>query len=784
MRSRILLAELFTLFLSTIISFVYYYYQDHLPDNIFLISSRSHELSILSYYATSLVALVGHYTGPWIFFPFICFAVLSASIFSQRDHLLDTVSLLFLLILFLLTFYFFFPLLLGKGIYQILKSPSYDLGLALAAVVAASLFLSITFRSSLGLVVKKSLITGGRALYSIATLEFLSLFQRRCRLFREQWGNSYCRTKLKISQRLSGIGGFKNKTPLVKPDRPLIVEASVEAVHLEPNIADDEIVVEDQEDIKVSPTVSNSRGKIPAEQKVIHKLHSPLTAKELQKQEVRYQQVVTASVASKRERKVHQPESGYFANIMERIEVKLEQFRIDAQIINILKGPVVDTFELELGAGVKVSKVNAITEDLSLALYGAPIRMVYPMHGRTTLGIEVPRNPREVIYLDEVLSSEQYGSSQKRLPVALGKNAFGEPVVVDLTSMPHMLVAGSTGSGKSVFINTMLVSLLIKRSPRQLQLILIDPKQLELVLYNKLPHLALPVITDAKSASVALLWVCQEMERRYSILKELGVRNLEGFNQKLERGEGTPEQIAAIHPHYEDVDSSGYHLPELVVVIDEFADLILTKAGREIENSVCRLAGKARAAGIHLVVATQRPSVDVITGLIKSNFPTRISFRVTTAVDSRTILGTMGAEKLLGKGDMLYKYGVDTIRLHSAYVDEEEIGELAEKLSILDGSFNDRAIEFLESGGGEEGTDPYAFGSHISSAVTGGNNSGKDPLYDQAVEMVVEFRTASASMLQRRMKVGYNRAANLVELMEHQGVVGPAEGSKPRRVLI
>jgi DNA segregation ATPase FtsK/SpoIIIE, S-DNA-T family len=780
-RSRILKIELFTLFLSTIISFVYYYYQDHLPDNLFLISSRTPELSILSYYTTSLVALIGHYTGPWIFFPFICFAILSASIFYQREHFLDVASVIFMVLLFLLLFYFFFPLLLGKGVYQILKSSFYDLYLVGATLLSAGIFLGITFRSSVGLVAKRGVIICWQTFRSIATLEFTSWIRGRTNFLTERLSSKYGRIKLQAVGSLSGIGGKKNQNKMVKAEIPLIAERAT-PVESDMDNSSDEIVIEEQQQETVATDTATVNLR-PTDSNTLQKRHAPLTAEELQRQEHSYQKMVNAMVTTKSERKVHQPESGYFANIMERIEIKLEQFRIDAQIINILKGPVVDTFELELGAGVKVSKVNAITEDLSLALYGAPIRMVYPMHGKTTLGIEIPRSPREVIYLDELLSSEQYSNSELRLPVALGKNAFGEPVVVDLTRMPHMLVAGSTGSGKSVFINTMLISLLIKRSPRQLRLILIDPKQLELVLYSKLPHLALPVITDAKSASIALLWVCQEMERRYSILKEFGVRNLEGFNLKLERGEGTPEQVAAIHPHYDDVRDSGYHLPELVVVVDEFADLILTKAGREIENSVCRLAGKARAAGIHLVVATQRPSVDVITGLIKSNFPTRISFRVTTAVDSRTILGTMGAEKLLGKGDMLYKHGVETTRLHSAYVDEVEIEELTTKLAVLDGSFDDAALDFLESGGSEEGQDPYAFGSHITTQG-GVGGEGKDPLYDQAVEMVVEFRTASASMLQRRMKVGYNRAANLVELMEAQGVVGPAEGSKPRKVLI
>jgi DNA segregation ATPase FtsK/SpoIIIE, S-DNA-T family len=469
------------------------------------------------------------------------------------------------------------------------------------------------------------------------------------------------------------------------------------------------------------------------------------------------------------------PGNDYFQGIINRIEDKLLEFKIDGKIINILKGPVVDTFELELGSGVKVSKVTSSVEDLSLALYGAPIRIVYPMKGRTTVGIEVPRNPREVIYLDELLNTKEFKNSTDRLPLAMGKDAFGLPFIVDLVGMPHMLVAGATGAGKSVFINTILVSLLVKKTPEEMRLILIDPKQLELALYATLPHLIMPVVTDAKRASLSLLWAVDEMERRYSILKEIGVRNIDGYNDKLSND---PRCIGKIQHLFKD-EQTTYKLPYLVIIVDEFADLILTKAGKEIENNICRLAAKARAAGIHLIIATQRPSVDVITGLIKSNFPTRVSFRVTTSIDSRTILNSVGAERLLGKGDMLYKHGVETSRVHSSYVDEVEIEKLTYSLAQFETGFDEEVIEFLENGGEKE-KDPYSFGSHLP--VLKGH--AEDDLFGQAVEIVTECRSASASMLQRRLKVGYNRAANLVELMEEKGIVGPAQGSKPRKVLI
>lgn len=380
--------------------------------------------------------------------------------------------------------------------------------------------------------------------------------------------------------------------------------------------------------------------------------------------EDKYFNLVKLASHKKQDVKFSQPEDKYFHDIIFKIQAKLGEFKIQGQIINVLKGPVVDTFEWELGPGEKVSRLTSIAEDLSLALSGSPIRMVYPMKGRTTVGIEVPRNPRDFIFLDEIIGSKDFTNTSHQLPLAMGKDAFGEPVVVDLAAMPHMLVAGSTGAGKSVFINSVLVSLLIKKSPNQMKLILIDPKQLELALYARLPHLIMPVITEAKTAATALLWACQEMERRYSIMSEFGVRNIEGFNHKLKSA--ARPALDKISKFYEFATEDTYELPYIVVIVDEFADLILTQKGKEIETHICRLAAKARAAGIHLMLATQRPSVDVITGLIKSNFPTRVSFRVTSSTDSRTILNAMGAEKLLGKGDMLYKQGVDTTRIHSA----------------------------------------------------------------------------------------------------------------------
>jgi len=474
---------------------------------------------------------------------------------------------------------------------------------------------------------------------------------------------------------------------------------------------------------------------------------------------------------------VRNPNQSYFEDIISCLEEKLNEFRVDGKIINVLKGPVVDTFELDLGPGVRVSKVTTIQDDLSLALSGAPIRIVYPMKGRTTIGIEVPRNPREVILLDEVLRSSIFLKSKMLLPICMGKDAFGEAAVVDLAKMPHMLVAGATGAGKSVFINTLLVSLLVKQSPKRMKLILIDPKQLELAQYARLPHLCLPVVTEPKMASISLLWAVEEMERRYSILKDMGVRNIEGFNDKVAKA--GPDDLARIHQYYTDADENGYEIPYIVIVVDEFADLILTKQGKDIEACICRLAAKARAAGIHIVLATQRPSVDVITGLIKNNFPTRVSFRVTSGQDSKTILTKVGAEKLLGMGDMLYKHGIEMQRMHSAYVDENEIDQLVEKLEALPSTYSSAAMGFIEKAEEAEEHEAGFFGGESSSS------SSKDAsMFDQAIDVVLTHRQASASMLQRRLRIGYNRAANLVDEMEQKGIIGPAQGSKPREVLI
>ncbi|HXH75581.1 MAG TPA: DNA translocase FtsK [Bacteriovoracaceae bacterium] len=486
------------------------------------------------------------------------------------------------------------------------------------------------------------------------------------------------------------------------------------------------------------------------------------------------EELINCLIPKNQIKKVSDPDEQYFVTIARSIEEKLKQFNITAQIINVLKGPVVDTFELELGPGVKVTGVTNLTNDLSLALMGAPIRMVYPMKGKSTIGIEVPRNPRDVIYLDEVLKSDEFNNSNYRLPVAMGKDAYGDAAVIDLAATPHLLVAGTTGAGKSVFINTLLVSLIIKFPPKKLKLIMLDPKQLELALYQRLPHLIMPVVTNPEIASIALLWAIDEMERRYTLLKDFAVKNIDGFNKKVKTA--GPDLICKINKYYPDSEIRDFELPFIVIVVDEFADLMLSKCGKAIETSISRLAAKARASGIHIVLATQRPSTDIITGVIKANFPTRVSFRVFTNIDSRVILDGMGAEKLLGKGDMLFKQGIEILRMHSAYVDEAEIEALVDKLATLPIQYNTEAMEFIQNNGVAD--------DDVEGVTTDGEGSLSDDKYDEAVKCVAMHRVASASYLQRRLGVGYNRAANLIEEMERHGVVGPAQGSKPRKVLV
>ncbi|MEA9356534.1 DNA translocase FtsK [Bacteriovorax sp. PP10] len=815
MNTKILKYELFALFFLTIITLVVFYYRDTLPDNYLSISSASSH-GFFAYYGTSFLNFINYYSGPWVFIPCAVFTSFYVLVFSKRADWIDALNIISLSIFSLFTIFYFQPGLLGAGLYQILDMTFSAFSMFLVWAVTATLFLWGAFRGSFTDKVKMA----ADEIKNFNYQETSENVQEKFLLLKNKFGIKP-REDQELLEEDEGLPAIEMAKPTLKEKvaakianyaKPIEDNSEKEAIMLPNNSQENqegkEVVDPVTGEITTSTETQTNEGmflvpiteakKIEAsddfgfdavdesypvvisdddeyvDESEISTFNSHTNKVETFNED-KYFNLVKLASHKKQDMKFSQPEDKYFHDIISKIQAKLGEFKIQGQVINVLKGPVVDTFEWELGPGEKVSRLTSIAEDLSLALSGSPIRMVYPMKGRTTVGIEVPRNPRDFIFLDEIIGSKDFTNTSHQLPLAMGKDAFGEPVVVDLAAMPHMLVAGSTGAGKSVFINSVLVSLLLKKSPNQMKLILIDPKQLELALYSRLPHLIMPVITEAKTATTALLWACQEMERRYSIMSEFGVRNIEGFNHKLKSA--ARPALDKISKFYEFATEDTYELPYIVIIIDEFADLILTQKGKEIENHICRLAAKARAAGVHLMIATQRPSVDVITGLIKSNFPTRVSFRVTSSTDSRTILNAMGAEKLLGKGDMLYKQGVDTTRIHSAYIEELEIESLTEKLSEMTPSFDPNVMEFLENGGEEE---PVTSVSMRDGETAG----GKDDKYDEAVRVVLEHRSASASLLQRRLGVGYNRAANLIEEMESKGVVGPAQGSKPRKVLM
>ncbi|MEO0973088.1 MAG: DNA translocase FtsK 4TM domain-containing protein [Pseudomonadota bacterium] len=463
------------------------------------------------------------------------------------------------------------------------------------------------------------------------------------------------------------------------------------------------------------------------------------------------------------------------------VELKLADFGITVEVVSVAPGPVVTRFELSLAPGLKAARITALAKDLARSLSVISVRVLEVIPGKSVVGLEIPNEQRELVTLGEILSSDAYDSMNSPLTLALGKSVSGAPVVADLGRMPHLLIAGTTGSGKSVGINAMVLSLLYKATPEQVRLIMVDPKMLELSVYEGIPHLLAPVVTDMKEAANALRWCVAEMERRYRLMSALGVRNLSGFNRKVREAAAAGEPLAdPLHqpdPLIEDTDGPPelQPLPSIVVVIDELADMMMI-VGKKVEELIARLAQKARASGIHLILATQRPSVDVITGLIKANIPTRIAFQVSARVDSRTILDQMGAEALLGHGDMLYLPPGTALpeRVHGAFVDDHEVHAVVEYLA--QSGQPDYIDEVLEGPSqplpGISGEEPAA-----------NDDPEQDALYDEAVAIVTETRKASISGVQRRLKIGYNRAARLVEAMEVAGIVGPLEANGSREVL-
>jgi S-DNA-T family DNA segregation ATPase FtsK/SpoIIIE len=458
------------------------------------------------------------------------------------------------------------------------------------------------------------------------------------------------------------------------------------------------------------------------------------------------------------------------------LEKKLLDYGVEGKVVEVRPGPVITVYEFEPAPGVKVSRIVNLADDLALALSALSIRIVAPIPGKAVVGIEVPNTNRETVYFKEIVDSDSFRAFKSKLSFGIGKDIAGEPFVVDLVRMPHLLVAGSTGSGKSVSINAMICSILFKATPEEVRFLMIDPKMLELSDYEGIPHLLLPVVTNPKKAAVALKWLVEEMERRYTVLAEKGVRNIEHYHQRMEKelkekGKVYKRKGDVLEGDEEKSMEPMERLPYIVVVIDELADLMMISS-REVEEAITRLAQMARAVGIHLILATQRPSVDVLTGIIKANFPARISFQVTSKVDSRTILDTIGAEHLLGSGDMLFlpPGSSKMIRLHGAFVSSPEIK---------------RIVEFLKKQGKPSYLDPSILAEVKKEKETvGGEEEEYDEKYDEAVAFVAETGQASISLIQRRFRIGYNRAARIVEKMEEEGVVGPSDGVKPREVLI
>ena len=535
--------------------------------------------------------------------------------------------------------------------------------------------------------------------------------------------------------------------------------------------AREEVVIEERQEVAVHHprpvTIEPVMVDIPKSERVVKERQKPLFKEML---DSNLPQVDLLDDALLRQETVA-PETLEMTSRM--IEKKLKDFGVDVRVVLAQPGPVITRYEIEPATGVKGSQIVGLAKDLARSLSLVSIRVVETIPGKNYMALELPNAKRQSIKLSEILGSSVYHEAKSMLTMGLGKDIVGNPVVVDLAKMPHVLVAGTTGSGKSVGINAMILSLLYKAEARDVRLLMIDPKMLEMSVYEGIPHLLAPVVTDMKQAAYGLTWCVNEMERRYKLLSKLGVRNLAGYNTKIDEAKARGEFISNPFSLTPEQPEPLERLPHIVVVIDELADLMMV-IGKKIEELIARLAQKARAAGIHLILATQRPSVDVITGLIKANIPTRISFKVSSKIDSRTILDQMGAEALLGLGDMLYMPGSGLpTRVHGAFVSDEEVHRV---VSYLRSQGEPNYIEGVLEGGTDD-----SVGDLMGE---GGSSAEKDPMYDQAVEVVLKNRKASISLVQRHLKIGYNRAARLVEDMEKAGLVSSMSSNGQREILV
>jgi S-DNA-T family DNA segregation ATPase FtsK/SpoIIIE len=570
-----------------------------------------------------------------------------------------------------------------------------------------------------------------------------------------------------LTLRLAGLAWKRSPAPEAKPAR--LEPRLGEPVHA-PDAAEAEQEADEEEDAAEPASKAKKRARTPAR-------HAARKGDGFELPDL-------SLLATPKAMERYAPNQEAIRETAAALEGVLSDFGVRGGIINAHPGPVVTLYELEPAPGIKTSRVIGLSDDIARSMSKLSARVAV-VPGRNVIGIELPNPKREKVYLRELLSAEDYTGTAAKLPLCLGKTIGGDPVIVDLTRMPHLLIAGTTGSGKSVAINTMILSLVYRLKPEQCRLIMVDPKMLELSVYDSIPHLLTPVVTDPKKAVVALKWAVREMEDRYKKMAKLGVRNIDGYNARLAEARARGETLTrTVHTGYDKESGEAIYeeehldlepLPYIVVVVDEMADLMMV-AGKDIEGAIQRLAQMARAAGIHVILATQRPSVDVITGTIKANFPTRISFQVTSKIDSRTILGEQGAEQLLGQGDMLYMAGGGRIsRVHGPFVSDDEVEKVVRHLKAQG------APQYLEAvtASDEEDEDGAVFDATAMGAEDGGGD-----LYSQAVQVVMRDRKASTSYIQRRLQIGYNRAASLIERMEKEGIVGAPNHAGKREILI